>query len=136
VNEPFPRLFQLAADRLGEFCTHHWLGMSVVVESEPGRALDPAASAAARFDAFLAFTPRDRPVASAISKGLRQIGRRPTQRRALRVYTEGTDNAGAVEALDRSRYLIVVLSPEGHGDGRRRWHTWRIAVMAGSGAAW
>jgi hypothetical protein len=87
--------------------------MSVVVESEPERALEPAASAAARFDAFLAFTPRDRPVASANSKGLRQIGRRPTQLRALRVYSDDTDNAGVFEALDGSRYLIVVLSPRG-----------------------
>jgi hypothetical protein len=90
VNGPVPPPFQLAAARLGEFCTHHWLGMSVVVESEPERVLEPAVPAAARFDVFLAFTPRDRSVARAISKGLREIGRRPTQLRALRVRSDDT----------------------------------------------
>ena len=119
----------------------------MVVESEPARASESSTTpAAARFDAFLAFTPPDRSVASAISKGLRHIGRRPTQLRALRVCNDGTDNAGAVAALDQSRYLIVVLSPEAAASAKvndlvGHWLTQRglanmLLVLAGGRLQW
>ncbi len=57
-------------------------------------------------------------MASGIQKGLHRIGRRPGQLRALRVFRDDTNLEVSpdlwgkiVEALDRSRFLIVVLSP-------------------------
>ena len=70
------------------------------------------------YDAFLSHTHRDRPVAGGIQKGLHRIGRRPGQLRALRVFRDDTNLEVSpdlwgkfIEALDRSRFLIVVLSP-------------------------
>ena len=71
------------------------------------------------YDAFLSYTHRDRLVAAGIQKGLHQIGRRLGQLRALRVFRDDTDLtvrpdlwAGITEALDRSRFLVVMLSPQ------------------------
>ncbi len=79
-------------------------------------AADPAKPSL--YDAFLSYTHRDRLVASGIHKGLHRIGRRPGQLRALRVFRDDTNLEVSpdlwgkiVEALDRSRFLIVVLSP-------------------------
>src|ERR1700722_957585 len=70
------------------------------------------------FDAFLSYTHGDRPVASGIQEGLHQIGRRLGQLRALRVFRDDTnlevnpDLWGEItKALDRARFLVVVLSP-------------------------
>jgi len=70
------------------------------------------------YDAFLSYTHRDRPVAAGIQKGLHQIGRRLGQLRALRVFRDDTNLEVSpdlwhkiTEALDSSRFLIVVLSP-------------------------
>jgi hypothetical protein len=43
------------------------------------------------YDAFLSYTHSDRPVASAIQKGLHRIGRRLGQLRALRIFRDDTD---------------------------------------------
>ena len=58
------------------------------------------------------------PVAAGIQKGLHRIGRRMGQLNALRVFRDSTDMAAnpdlwgkVTDAMDRSRYLIVVLSP-------------------------
>jgi MTH538 TIR-like domain (DUF1863)/WD domain, G-beta repeat len=71
------------------------------------------------YDAFLSYTHRDRPVVSGIQKGLHRIGRRLGQLRALRVFRDDTDLTASpdlwgriVDALDRSRFLIVTLSPQ------------------------
>ncbi|WP_264051656.1 toll/interleukin-1 receptor domain-containing protein [Mycobacterium parmense] len=71
------------------------------------------------FDAFLSYTHSDRPAVSGIQKGLHRIGRRPGQLRALRVFRDDTDLAASpdlwgriTDALDRSRFLIVTLSPQ------------------------
>jgi WD40 repeat protein len=71
------------------------------------------------FDAFLSYTHSDRPVVSGIQKGLHHIGRRLGQLRALRVFRDDTDLTASpdlwgriTDALDRSRYLIMTLSPQ------------------------
>ncbi|MDT5242926.1 MAG: hypothetical protein QOD36_302, partial [Mycobacterium sp.] len=70
------------------------------------------------FDAFISYAHEDRPVAAGIQKGLHRIGRRlGRQLHALRVFRDATDLTASpdlwskvVDAMDRSRYLIVVLS--------------------------
>jgi hypothetical protein len=66
----------------------------------------------------LSYKHTDRPVATGIQKGLHQIGRRLGQLRALRVFRDDTDLTVSpdlwgkiTEAMDRARYLVVVLSP-------------------------
>jgi len=70
------------------------------------------------YDAFLSYTHRDRPAVSGIQKGLHRIGRRLGQLRALRVFRDDTDLTASpdlwgriTDALDRSRFFIVTLSP-------------------------
>src|SRR5271166_5059652 len=89
--------------------------------SDAAQAVKPQASAPGKpleYDAFLSYTHRDRPVATAIQKGLHQIGRRVGQLRALRVFRDSTDLIASPDlwgkvtaAMDHCRYLIVVLSP-------------------------
>src|SRR5258705_1476577 len=89
--------------------------------SEATRAMEAQASAQQKpldYDAFLSYTHRDRSVTTGIQKGLHQIARRPGQLRALRVFRDDTDLTVSpdlwgriIDALDRARYLIVVLSP-------------------------
>src|ERR1700755_121413 len=70
------------------------------------------------YDAFISYDHDDRPVAHGIQRGLRRIGRRVGRPHALRVFRDSThltacpDLWGKVtEAMDRSRYMIAVLSP-------------------------
>ena len=70
------------------------------------------------YDAFLSYSHHDGAVAAGIQKGLHRIGRRVGQLNALRVFRDTTDLAAnpnlwgkVTDAMDRSRYLIVVLSP-------------------------
>jgi DNA-binding beta-propeller fold protein YncE len=70
------------------------------------------------YDAFLSYTRSDRPVVGGIQKGLHHIGRRLGQLRALRVFRDDTDLTASpdlwgriTDALDRSRFMIVTLSP-------------------------
>ena len=70
------------------------------------------------YDAFISYDHDDQPVAHGIQRGLHRIGRRVGQLRALRVFRDSTDLTASpdlwgkvTEAMDRSRYLIVVLSP-------------------------
>ena len=70
------------------------------------------------YDAFLSYNRQDGAVAAGIQKGLHRIGRRMGQLNALRVFRDTTDMAAnpnlwgkVTDAMDRSRYLIVVLSP-------------------------
>src|ERR1700724_4693799 len=72
-----------------------------------------------QYDAFLSYAHRDNHVTSAIQKGLHRIGRRVGQLRALRVFRDTTNLeanpdlwAKITDALNASRYLIVVLSPQ------------------------
>ena len=92
------------------------------------RALEPRASGSGGpvdYDAFLSYTHQDRPVAGGVQKGLHQIGRRLGQLRALRVFRDDTnlevspDLWGKItEAMDRARFLVVVLSPQA---AQSRW---------------
>ena len=86
-----------------------------VADPPSGRAGSPAPL---DYDAFLSYTHRDRPAVSGIQKGLHRIGRRLGQLRALRVFRDDTDLTASpdlwsriVDALDRSRFFIVTLSP-------------------------
>ena len=70
------------------------------------------------YDAFLSYSHHDDAVAAGIQKGLHRIGRRVGRLNALRVFRDSTDLAAnpnlwgkVTDAMDRSRYLIVVLSP-------------------------
>ncbi len=74
--------------------------------------------APAVYDAFLSYTHHDRPVATGIQRVLHQVGRRLGALRALRVFRDDTnlevspDLWGKItEAMDRARYLVVVVSP-------------------------
>ncbi|MGH3970954.1 MAG: toll/interleukin-1 receptor domain-containing protein, partial [Mycobacterium sp.] len=89
--------------------------------SDATRAMQPPAATPAKpveYDAFLSYTHADRPVAGGVQKGLHQIGRRLGQLRALRVFRDDTNLEVApdlwgkiTEAMDRARFLVVVLSP-------------------------
>jgi hypothetical protein len=79
---------------------------------------DPGQQQPFLYDAFLSYDHDDRPVAHGIQRGLHRIGRRVGQLRALRVFRDSTDLTASpdlwgkvTEAMDRSRYMIVVLSP-------------------------
>ncbi|WP_423489112.1 toll/interleukin-1 receptor domain-containing protein [Mycobacteroides sp. PCS013] len=70
------------------------------------------------YDAFLSYSRADTAVAEGIQKGLHSIGRKLGRLHALRVFRDKTDLAASpslwaklTEALDKSRYLVVVLSP-------------------------
>jgi WD40 repeat protein len=70
------------------------------------------------YDAFLSYDHDDTQVAYGIQRGLHRIGRRVGRLYALRVFRDSTDLTASpdlwgkvTEAMDRSRYLIAVLSP-------------------------
>jgi WD40 repeat protein len=83
-------------------------------EVQPSRAR----RASFTYDAFLSYSHQDGAVAGGIQKGLHRIGRRVGRLNALRVFRDSTDLSAnpdlwgkVTDAMDRSRYLIVVLSP-------------------------
>ncbi len=91
--------------------------------SEAAQALGhedaPGQSKPLDYDAFLSYTHRDRAAVSGIQKALHRIGRRMGQLRALRVFRDDTDLMAnpdlwgrIIDGLDRSRFLIVTLSPQ------------------------
>ena len=70
------------------------------------------------YDAFISYDHDDRAVAHGIQRGLHRIGRRVGRLHALRVFRDSTDLSASpdlwgkvTEAMDRSRYMIAVLSP-------------------------
>ena len=78
-----------------------------------------AAPTSFTYDAFLSYNHQDRAVAAGIQKAMHHIGRRVGQLRALRVFRDSTDLTASPnlwgkvrDAMDRCRYLIVVLSPQ------------------------
>src|SRR5258708_4004428 len=71
------------------------------------------------YDAFLSYAHRDKRVTVEIHKGLHRIGRRAGRLRAARVFRDDTDLTASpdlwgsvTEAMDRARFMIVVLSPQ------------------------
>jgi hypothetical protein len=91
------------------------------VSAEPALAAEPPTRGVDKsftYDAFLSYSRRDAAVADGIQKGLHSIARRVGQMRALRVFRDKTDLAASpdlwakiTDALDDSRFLVVVLSP-------------------------
>jgi hypothetical protein len=91
--------------------------MAEVAQAEESPA--PVPDESMEYDAFLCYAHGEKEVTTAIQKGLHQIGRRRVgQLRALRVFRDDTnltanrDLWGKItNALDRSRFMVVVLSP-------------------------
>jgi hypothetical protein len=89
--------------------------------AEATQHLEPSAPAVVEpmeYGAFLSYAHRDKQVATAVQKGLQSIGRRPGRRRPIRVFRDDTNLEATphlwgtiTEALDSSKYLVVVLSP-------------------------
>jgi WD40 repeat protein len=124
--------------------------------AEIARAVDPPAPEEGKppeYDAFLSYAHRDRQVTTAIQKGLHQIGRRVGQLRALRVFRDDTnltanpDLWGKItDALDSSRFMIVVLSPQSAASHwvneevsywlQRRGHEQLMLMLAEGHLAW
>ncbi|MFE6926173.1 toll/interleukin-1 receptor domain-containing protein, partial [Nocardia sp. NPDC057663] len=96
--------------------------MCAQVPKVPGQARGEEESFG--YDAFISYAHDDRPVAAGIQKGLHRIGRRMGHLHALRVFRDATDLTASpdlwrtvIEAMDRARYLIVVLSPHSAASG-------------------
>jgi WD40 repeat protein len=125
-------------------------------ETQAVEAVDPSSAGegkSAEYDAFLSYAHRDKAVTTAIQKGLHQIGRRVGQLRALRVFRDDTnltanpDLWGKItDALDRSRFMIVVLSPQSAASHwvneevtywiRHRGHEQLMLMLAQGHLAW
>ncbi|MFE6923369.1 toll/interleukin-1 receptor domain-containing protein [Nocardia sp. NPDC057663] len=105
------------------------------------------------YDAFISYTHRDRPVAAGIQKAMHRIGRRVGRLHALRVFRDATDLtaspdlwARVTDAMDRARYLVVVLSPDAVTSGwvnkevadwlRKRGPDRLLFVVAGGHLVW
>jgi TIR domain len=79
----------------------------------------PESTRSFRYDAFLSYDHDDRAAARGIQRGLHVIGRRMGKLHALRVFRDATDLTAnpnlwgeVTGAMDESRYLIAVLSPQ------------------------
>src|SRR5262245_20138959 len=74
----------------------------------------------ALYDAFISYShAKDKPVAAALQAAVQRLGKAWHQRRALRVFRDDTSLSAAPglwpsieSALDRSRFLILLASPE------------------------
>jgi len=73
-----------------------------------------------RYDAFISYShARDRGIATALQDVVQRLGKPWYRRRALRVFRDDTSLAATpalwpsiVDALDGSRFLILLASPE------------------------
>ena len=88
------------------------------------------------YDAFISYDHDDRPAAHGIQRGLHRIGKRLGQLHALRVFRDSTDLTASpdlwgkvTEAMDRSRYMIAVLSPHAAAS---TWVNKEVALLVGA----
>ncbi|WP_280276391.1 TIR domain-containing protein [Nocardia wallacei] len=91
-----------------------------------GRRRSPADNAITTqkttYDVFLSYSHADRAIASGVQRGLHRIARKLGRLHALRVFRDATDLTASpdlwqkvTDAMDHSRYMIVVLSPHAAG---------------------
>ncbi|BAT58722.1 hypothetical protein GJW-30_1_01249 [Variibacter gotjawalensis] len=86
----------------------------------------------ALYDAFISYShAKDKPLAAAIQSVMQKLGKPWYRRRALRVFRDDTSLAATPElwptlekTLDRSRYLIILASPE---FARSKWCGMEVA---------
>lgn len=121
--------------------------------AEAGASLSRTNDGRLTYDAFLSYSHADSAAAAAVHKSLHRIGRRFGQLHALRVFRDSTDLAASpdlwgkvTEAMDRSRYLIVILSPSAAASGwvnkevsywlEQRGTAQLLIVLAQGGLTW
>lgn len=94
-------------------------GFTGAVEERFDDGSRPLAAEAYRYDAFISYAHGDNAVARKLHQGLERIGRPRGAAKAARIFRDTTDLTAnpdlwdtIKQALDSSRFLVVVLSPE------------------------
>ena len=96
------------------------LASSQIVASDPNPARGTHGAATPAYDAFISYShARDKPIATALQSVVQKLGKPWYRRRALRLFRDDTGLTAtphlwpSIErALERSRFLILLASPE------------------------